>query len=162
MVLFPSRELGERKRKEEAERFRRIKESWSSQEREQVIRELAALRAFQSRPDRPEALAALPVLSLADIEEETPDIPQQVTEEAGVTVLCHPLETEGIAHLVWYFSAEDLAEEELHLLSFLQTLLGQTRTARFCAGACGVSGRGAGAFPDKCGGVCAKRGDRNV
>lgn len=131
VVLFPSRELGERKKKEEAERFRRIKESWSRQEREQAVRRIAALKAFQSRPDLPEALASLPVLSLADIEEETPDIPQQVTEEAGVTVLCHPLETEGIAHLVWYFSAEDLAEEELHLLSFLQTLLGQTRTARF-------------------------------
>lgn len=129
VVLFPSRELGERKRKEEVERFRRIKESWSSQEREQVIQKLAALRAFQNRPDRPQDLAALPVLSLADIEEETPDIPRQVTEEAGVTALYHPLETEGIAHLVWYFSAEDLTEEELHLLSFLQTLLGQTRTA---------------------------------
>lgn len=131
VVLFPSRELGERKRKEEAERFRKIKESWSSQERELVIQKLAALRAFQNRPDRPQDLAALPVLSLADIEEETPDIPQQVTEEAGVKVLCHPLETEGIAHLVWYFLAGDLTEEELHLLSFLQTLLGQTRTARF-------------------------------
>lgn len=129
LALVPSRELGERKRKEEAERLRRIKGRWSSQETEQVIRGLAALRTFQSTPDRPEDLASLPVLALADIEEETPDIPRQVTEEAGVTALYHPLETEGIAHLVWYFSAEDLTEEELHLLSFLQTLLGQTRTA---------------------------------
>lgn len=129
LALVPSRELGERKRKEEAERLRRIKGRWSSQETEQVIRGLAALRTFQSTPDRPEDLVSLPVLALADIEEETPDIPRQVTEEAGVTALYHPLETEGIAHLVWYFSAEDLTEEELHLLSFLQTLLGQTRTA---------------------------------
>lgn len=129
LALVPSRELGERKRKEEAERLRRIKGRWSSQETEQVIRGLAALRTFQSTPDRPEDLASLPVLALADIEEEMPDIPRQVTEEAGVTALYHPLETEGIAHLVWYFSAEDLTEEELHLLSFLQTLLGQTRTA---------------------------------
>lgn len=129
LALVPSRELGERKRKEEAERLRRIKGRWSSQETEQVIRGLEALRTFQSTPDRPEDLASLPVLALADIEEETPDIPRQVTEEAGVTALYHPLETEGIAHLVWYFSAEDLTEEELHLLSFLQTLLGQTRTA---------------------------------
>ena len=125
LALVPSRELGERKRKEEAERLRRIKGRWSSQETEQVIRGLAALRTFQSTPDRPEDLASLPVLALADIEEETPDIPRQVTEEAGVTALYHPLETEGIAHLVWYFSAEDLTEEELHLLSFCRLCLGR-------------------------------------
>ncbi|MBM6685756.1 insulinase family protein [Faecalicatena contorta] len=133
LVLSPSRELGERKRREEADRLREIKARWSGQEKEKVIGELAALRRFQSTPDRPEALAALPVLSLADIPEEMPDIPQRVTEEAGVTVLCHPLETEGIVHLVWYFSAEDMEQEELHLLSFLQTLLGQTGTEHFDA-----------------------------
>ena len=131
--LQPSRTLGEEKRIRERERLKGIKEQWSEEEKEQVIHEYIHLRKIQETPDTPEQLASIPVLSLSDIPEEVEETPQTVTEIEGSRVLLQRLETEGITHITYYFSLEDQTLEELSMISFLRTLLGQTETEHYSA-----------------------------
>ena len=133
LVLYPSKTLGEEKRTKEEARLRQIKEQWSGEEKQQVIQEYAHLREVQKTPDSEEQLSVLPKLSLADIREEIKEIPQTVTEIEGRKVLLHKLETEGIVHISYYLSLADMTYEELSMISFLRTLLGQTETKHYSA-----------------------------
>lgn len=133
IVLYPSKTLGEEKRTREKARLNQIKEQWRGEEKEQVLREFSHLRKVQQTPDSEEQLSSLPRLSLSDIPEEIKEIPQTVTEIEGQKVLLHKLETEGIVHISYYLSLADLTLEELSLVSFLRTLLGQTETEHYSA-----------------------------
>ncbi|MCB7302894.1 insulinase family protein [Bariatricus massiliensis] len=131
VALEPSAMVGKENRERERRRLEEVKKGWTDREKEQVIQELVRLRQKQMTPDAGEKLATLPTLSLSDIPEERDTIPQIVKEMEGRKVLYHPLETEGIVHIAYYFSLEDMTPEELHALTFLQTLLGQTETEHF-------------------------------
>lgn len=131
LALYPSKTIGEEKRRKEKERFQEIKEMWLPIKREQAVEELAWLRTVQGTPDTEEQLAALPLLSLSDIPEKAGEIPQTVRETEGCRVLVHQLETDGIVHISYYFSLEGLPEEELCAASFLRTLLGQAGSVNY-------------------------------
>ncbi|MEZ3435620.1 MAG: insulinase family protein [Lachnospiraceae bacterium] len=133
LVLYPSKTLGEEKRSREEARLKQIKEQWSGEEKQQIIREFSYLRKAQQTPDSKEQLSALPRLSLSDIPEKIKEIPQAVTQIEGRRVLLHKLETEGIVHISYYLSLADMTLEELSMVSFLRTLLGQTETENYSA-----------------------------
>ncbi len=131
LALYPSKTIGEERRRKEKEHFQEIKELWLPIKREQAVEELAWLRKIQGTPDTEEQLATLPMLTLSDISEKTEEIPQTVRKMEGCRVLAHPLETDGIVHISYYFSLEGLSEEELCGTSFLRTLLGQAGTVNY-------------------------------
>ncbi len=133
LTLYPSKTIGEERHRREQIRFQEIKDLWLQIKREQVVEELSWLRRIQGTPDSPKELAALPQLALSDISEEIEEIPQNITEFDGSTVLLHPLETEGIIHISYYFSLSDFSLEELSVISFLRMLLGQTGTEHYSA-----------------------------
>ena len=131
LALYPSKTIGEERRRKEKEHFQEIKKLWLPIKREQAVEELAWLRKIQGTPDAEEQLATLPMLTLSDIPEKTEEIPQTVRKMEGCKVLAHPLETDGIVHISYYFSLEGLSEEELCGTSFLRTLLGQAGTVNY-------------------------------
>lgn len=131
LCLVPSNTLGEEKRAAEQRRLAGIKAGWSEEEIARVMAEFDHLRACQERTDTPEALATLPVLSLADIPEQVPPLRQQVLDLDGTTVLHHDVETDGITYLDLYFSLADLSVEEMGKVSLLAGLLGQMATQRY-------------------------------
>ena len=130
VVLIPSATLGEERDAAERQRLAKRKERWSPEQREQVVEEYRHLRSVQQEPEDPRQLAKLPTLSLKDIPEHQAEIPQEVSEVAGSTVLFQKIETDGILHLVYYFRVDDQPLETLHTISFLRLLLGQTPTER--------------------------------
>jgi len=92
--------------------------------------EAAALKAFQSEPDTPEALACLPKLRLQDIERQIEVIPTAEAVIGTIPALCHDLFTNGIAYL-------DLAFDVSHIPEDLQPylpLLGRLMTSMGAAG----------------------------
>ncbi len=67
----------------------------------------------QEEPDTPEALASLPSLTLNDIDKEIKQIPLEVSELAGASLLVHDLFTNGILYLDLGFDLHVLPQEYL-------------------------------------------------
>lgn len=129
VCLLPSSTLGEERAHQERERLAAVKASWTPEETQAVIDRFHRLRERQSTPDSPQALSAIPTLSLSDLSPQLHRTPQEETAADGVTVLHQSLETGGILHLDLYFSLEDLSLEELSRVSLLTSLLGKLDTA---------------------------------
>jgi len=89
---------------EEAEtRFRKrmaeLKATLSETDRERIRDESSRLRALQTEPDSPEALATLPRLKRADIPRQAETIPSEEGRADGVDVLKHEIFGNGIVYL---------------------------------------------------------------
>ena len=87
-----------------------------------VAAEVEALRAEQEAPDTPEALATLPQLQVADIEDPAPE-PTAREVEAPLPCIAHELDTHGIAYVYHYFDLRRLRTEELPYAGLLSDLL---------------------------------------
>lgn len=75
VLLLPSATLANEKRDAETERLRAVKKSWGVEDISGLQKRQAALIAWQSATDTPEALAALPALQLSDIAVQPERIP---------------------------------------------------------------------------------------
>ncbi len=133
VILEPSYSLGEERRADEARRTKEAIERLSEEEIGRIEDELGVLHAWQASGDSEEALASLPHLELSDIDEKPEDISLEVKSLDGVTLLRHRLETGDIRHITLYFDAFGLDEEELRLLTFVNSLLGDLETSNSSA-----------------------------
>lgn len=113
---------------EEAAELARIREGMSAADLQQVMDEMAALRAEQERADAPEDIAKLPRLSVADIDDAAPE-PAYAREQAGLPYLAHEIDTHGIAYAYHYFDLNGIAFDELPYAGILTSLLGKLDTA---------------------------------
>jgi len=93
---------------------------------------------LQDKPDSPEALATIPVLSLDDIPTESPILPSKPLESAtdklegsGIYGYYHELSTSGILYLDLGFDFEKLPSELLPYVSLLGRLLIETGTEKY-------------------------------
>jgi Zn-dependent M16 (insulinase) family peptidase len=97
----------------------------SEEELRQVIAETKALKEAQERPDSPEALAAIPCLSLDDLERENKIIPLEVSQLASSKILYHDFFTNDIAYLDVGMNLHLLPQDLLPYISlFGRSLLG--------------------------------------
>ncbi|MEC4175490.1 insulinase family protein [Adlercreutzia sp. R7] len=95
--------------------------------------DVAALRAAQEAPDDPQAVAALPSLTRADIGPAPAEEPWEEDELDGVTLVRHRIPTHGIAYAYRYFDLDCLSFEELPYATVLANVLGKLDTARHTA-----------------------------
>lgn len=126
---LPSLTLGEEKRRAEAERLRRITEAWTPEEQEENERLAEAIGSWQNSPDSPEALRTLPRLSKEDADVAPEWTETEAMAYAGVPVLLHRLNCNGVVHLRAYFALTDYSLEELTRLSQMTGMLGRLPTA---------------------------------
>ena len=111
---------------EERAELDRRREQMGDEDLAAVAEEVAALRAEQEAPDSPEALATLPRLTVADIEDPEPE-PEARAVDAPLPCVAHELDTHGISYVYHYFDLRRCTAEELPyvgLLSDLFTKLG--------------------------------------
>jgi hypothetical protein len=106
--LIPDPEEGARIAAAETERLAQAKAGMSRSEIEQVMETASKLKALQEAPDPPEALAAIPSLSLDDIEKTNKLIPIETSSEGDAKVLFHDLFTNGIVYLDLGFDLHSL------------------------------------------------------
>ena len=126
---LPSRTLGEEKRREEAERLRRITKAWTPEEKEANDRLNGEIAAWQNAPDDPEDLKTLPRLTKADADIEPEWVETDLRSSGGVQIMAHRLNCNGVVHLRAYFALTDYTLEELTRLSQLTGMLGRLPTA---------------------------------
>ncbi|MBQ6595587.1 MAG: insulinase family protein [Clostridia bacterium] len=125
VTALPDPEYGTRQAEEES---RRCRERAGEMGEDVLIEQNGALDAWQQTPDTPEQLAAIPKLPISEVAAE----PQPMETESGflgeVPILRHPARQKGIVSMSLYFSADDLAGEELTDLSILSEILGELPT----------------------------------
>ncbi len=116
----------------EKERLAGVKAGMGEAQVSQVRDSFASLRAWQQTPDSPEALAAIPRLTLADVDKKATPRPVEQSEKEGVKRLWHDTFTAGIAYVNAMFDMSGLTPEEWKaaaLLAFMFDKLGtQKRT----------------------------------
>lgn len=130
LTLVPSKTLGAERAQAEAEAMAAVRAGLSDDAYAQLAEDARALRARQSTPERPEDLATLPQLKVADVPLAGRETPCPAETVDGVTVLRPDVDAEGLFHLRLSFALEGLSDAELQDAKFLATLLGQLATAR--------------------------------
>ncbi|XP_024540313.1 presequence protease 1, chloroplastic/mitochondrial [Selaginella moellendorffii] len=108
----------------EKERLAKVKASLAKQELEELARATEELKKRQETPDPPEALKAVPSLSLSDIPKEPIHVPIAIGEMHGATMLRHDIFTNDVLYAEVAFELRTVPSELLPLVPlFCQSLL---------------------------------------
>lgn len=96
-----------------------------------LIEDNIKLQEWQSTPDSTEDIAKIPFISLTDIKREIEELPLEVEKHDLITLLKHPVATNGIVYLSTYFDIDHLSEEDLQWISLFSDLLGNLDTENY-------------------------------
>jgi Zn-dependent M16 (insulinase) family peptidase len=116
LVFQPDPTLSAREEADEQRRLSAARAAMTSEELEAVVARTRELRERQQTPDPPEALAAIPMLRLPDLERENKTIPLTPMERQGAAILYHDLFTNGILYLDLGFNLHGLPQQSLPLV----------------------------------------------
>jgi presequence protease len=117
LLLEPDETLQKQREKTEKDRLATIVGALDAKGKEELIRETEALKIMQETPDAPEALGAIPRLTLEDLDRESKTIPLDVSSIGETEILYHDLPTDGITYVDLGFDLNTLATENLPLAS---------------------------------------------
>ncbi len=129
VILLPDAALGAARDAAEQARADKVQAGCDAAARAALVADTARLRAAQTAPDSPEALATIPALGLADLPRENAVIPREV-EEGPQTVLTHELPTRGIAYATLLLPLDNVPDALVPLLPLFARTLTETGTAR--------------------------------
>ena len=128
--MLPSLTLEAEEAQIEAERVQAYLDTLTPQDRGELEKKNAALQLWQQTEDSPEALATIPTLTLSQVEPEPKLIETKIETHGPVTMLLHPMHTNGIVYLNLYFPLSDFSLEELELVSVIPSFFTDLPTAR--------------------------------
>ncbi|ODT67970.1 MAG: peptidase M16 [Pelagibacterium sp. SCN 63-23] len=123
-------EQGEREARAEAERLARVRAGLDEAGLQAVLERTERLKALQESVDKPEDLAKIPTLTLADLDRNIRTIPTDESTVGGVRMLYHPLPTLGILYLDVGFDLHALDKALLPYLPLFGRALLQTGTGK--------------------------------
>ena len=124
VLLKPDPAVTEQREAAERDRLAQVRERMSQDDVRRVIEETQQLKLAQETPDTPEVLAAVPSLSLEDLDRQNKTIPVETSALADTTLLYHDLFTNGIAYVDLAFDLHRLPKQYLPYLSlFTRALL---------------------------------------
>jgi Zn-dependent M16 (insulinase) family peptidase len=125
LVVRPDPGQEARDAAEESARLKDVIAMMTGAQKEKALRESRAYKAFQLAPDSPESLAAIPMISRADIPRNVERIPMERTRTAGgVDLGLHDIFTNEIVYFDFAFPTDSLEGE----LSLLLPLFGRAVT----------------------------------
>ena len=130
LLMRPSSTLGERRHKKELSELEKIKSEMPESKINEIKEKAEGLTSWQSEENSEEALMTLPTLSLSDIDTEPEKVPTEILNIDSVTVLYHPIQTNGIIYSSLIFDATDFDADEIYSLSLLTALMLNVRTEK--------------------------------
>lgn len=120
--MLPSETLNKELIEAEEKRVSKVVDAMSEEELKEHKQWLQSFYKWQQTPDSKEAIDAVPVLPIEQIN----PVPKMFTtieqEQKGVKVLYHPAAANGVIYLTLYIPVMGLSLEELSLLSLLPNL----------------------------------------
>ena len=125
VLLKPDPEVRTQAEAAERDRLDSARAAMTDADVARVVEETRRLKQKQATPDTPEALAAIPHLTLADLDKRNKLIPLETTDLSGARALYHDLFTNGIIYLDVGFNLRQLPQEYLpYVTLFGRALLG--------------------------------------
>ncbi|XCP86620.1 insulinase family protein [Roseburia hominis] len=113
------------------EKLKAYKESLTEEEIKKLVEDTRALRAYQDEPTPQEDLEKIPMLSREDISREIAPVYNEEMQIAGIPVVFHEIETNGIGYLDLMFDLSDVPAEMLPYVGILQAVLGIIDTEHY-------------------------------
>ncbi len=131
VTVEPKRGAAQEEEEQLAAQLAEYKASLSSEEIDELVRQTAALKAYQEEPDALEDLRKIPLLERGDLKREA--MPFSNIEETlgGVPVVRHDEAANGIDYLTFYFDMKDVAPEDLAVVGILRAVLGFVDTTNY-------------------------------
>jgi hypothetical protein len=124
VLLQPDPELQQRQDAAEQERLAQARARMTPADVDRVVEETRRLKEMQETPDSPAALATIPSLKLADLDQQNKLIPLQTSTLHGAQIVYHDLFTNGIVYLDLGFNLHALPQEYLpYVTLFFRALL---------------------------------------
>lgn len=124
VVVKPEKGRTARLDRELSERLEAYKQHLTREEQELLVERTKGLEAYQSAEDSEEDLARIPVLKREDISRDIEPIINEEIKIAGIPVIYHEIETNGIGYLDVLFDMSGIEEELLPYVGILQSVLG--------------------------------------
>ena len=106
-----------------------IRDSLTKNEQERIHQEVRELKAFQTEPDPPAAMATLPRLKVADIGGQTENIATECISIANTMAMTHDLFTNGISYLDLAFDISAIPDDLQPYLPLLGKFITQMGAA---------------------------------
>lgn len=131
VVVVPERGLTAKMDAKLKEKLQAYKESLSKEELHKLVEKTTKLEAYQEEPSASEDIEKIPMLERADISTEIAPIYNEEMTLAGVPVVFHEIETNGIGYLELLFDLSGIPEELLPYAGVLQAVLGIIDTEHY-------------------------------
>ncbi len=128
ITMEPKKGLTELNNETFRKQLQDIKAGFSPEQLQAIIEDTKALKERQSAPDSPEDLEKIPLLSLNDVNKKAESYETIVEQNGASEFLVHPLFTNGIAYIRFYFDAKVLEQEDIKYLGILSGILGAIST----------------------------------
>ena len=112
-------------------KLQEYKASLGDEEIREMVSRTKKLEEYQSEPESDEALERIPVLNREDISREIDPIFNEEMNLAGVPVVFHEIETNGIGYVDVMFDLSGVSVEELPYVGILQSVLGIIDTENY-------------------------------
>lgn len=122
LVMEPDTGLLEEEATQEKEQLAKIQEALSASQKDEIIRQNAALKTYQEETEK-QSLDCLPQIQISDIPLLTRDFPLHKEKIHHLEVFHHACFTNQIIYADLIFNLPELTEEELPYLQLLATLL---------------------------------------
>lgn len=123
VIVTPEKGRTARMETELEEKLQEYKASLTAEEIETFVQKTHALEDYQSEPESEENLEKIPVLKREDISREIEPIINEELTLAGVPVIFHEIETNGIGYVDVLFDMSSVEEEDLPYVGILQSVL---------------------------------------
>lgn len=123
-TLIPDREIAGRADAALKSRLADFKASLTEEGISALIRDTAALKAYQAEPSTDEQLRTVPQLSREDIGRESAPVIAEQLETSGIQTIYHDIETNGIVYLRLMFNMDKVPEDLLPYAGLVSKLYG--------------------------------------
>ena len=130
VLLKPEKGLTAKREKAVAKKLQKYKASLSPEEIKEIIRETKELKAYQEEPSTAEELMTVPLLEISDIDRQARPFKNDISSLAGVTMLHHDIQTNGIAYIGLMLSSQSVPERLVPYIGLLAATLGNVNTAK--------------------------------
>lgn len=131
VCIVPKKGLAKEKEEQLKQKLQKIKESLSEAELEQMVKNTRELQEYQDMEEPEELLSCIPMLKRSDIKRETLQLHNEEKELAGVKVLHHEIETNGIGYMTMLFNLDKIPAKYAPYLGLLKSVLGYVDTEHY-------------------------------
>jgi len=131
LTVKPVQGLTTKRDEELHAKLQAYKASLSEEEKQAIVDETKALRAYQEAPSAKEDLEKIPLLTRADMKKEAAPYINDIRSMGDTTVVFHDVFTNGISYLGLIFDLRQVPERLMPYVGLLKSVLMMVNTEHF-------------------------------